>query len=398
MIYGLSHFVRSLSYESTDDAFIDGHIIRISTDVGGHVIHLHVTDNQLVHRGDLLVEIDPSSSEARVAQARAALEMAQARQRSAAISVDLTRITASGALALAEAGVVLAEADLAATRSQLLQSEAQRAATEADLEEQIAAMRAAEAEAVRAGSDFLRYQSLAQREVVSQQELDLAVATARAASAELDAARQRVVSSQAHVAVARAARQAAADVVSQAEARVSEAQARLVSAQSVPEQVGISEAQVLSAQAEVEQASAELRQAEIDLAHTRITAPRDGHVTRRLVEEGDYIQPGEALLAIVPPDVWVTANFKETQLTHMRPGQPVLVEVDAHPGVVFHAHVDSIQAGTGARFSLLPPENATGNFVKVVQRVPVKIVFDEPPDPQFILVPGMSVVPQVRIR
>ena len=186
--------------------------------------------------------------------------------------------------------------------------------------------------------------------------------------------------------------------VLEAQARVGEALGRLAATNAAPYQVAVSQSQADTASAEVAQARAAVEHAELDLAATQLYAPEAGRVTRKVVEAGAYVQIGQALLTIVPHDVWVVANFMETQLANMRPGQPVEIKVDAYPGKMFKGHVDSVQAGTGSRFSLLPPENATGNYVKVVQRVPVKIVFDVAPAPDSLLSPGMSVVPVVQVQ
>jgi membrane fusion protein (multidrug efflux system) len=264
---------------------------------------------------------------------------------------------------------------------------------------------AAEAEATRAKADVDRYQVLFAKDEISKQQLDQAVATADKASAQLDSARQRVVAANAQVNEARSAQAAAVETARQgqtqiggAEAGVSEALGRLAQANTAPQQLAVSEAQSDTAGATTEQLRAKVDQAELELSYTKIYASEAGRVTRKAVEEGALIQIGEPLLAIVPGNVWVTANFKESQIGRMIPGQTVDISVDAYPGKVFRGHVDSIQAGTGARFSLIPPENATGNYVKVVQRVPVKIVFDETPDPQHMLAPGMSVVPEVAVK
>ena len=186
--------------------------------------------------------------------------------------------------------------------------------------------------------------------------------------------------------------------VKQTQAEVGGARAKLKEAGAAPQQVAVSQAQAGTAGGDVQQSQAAVDEAELELSYAKIYAPSDGRITRKTVQEGAYVQVGEALLAIVPDDLWVTANFKETQLNDVRPGQPVEISVDAFPGKIFNAHVDSIQRGSGSRFSLLPPENASGNYVKVVQRVPVKIVFDQPPDPNYPLGPGMSVVPEVRVK
>jgi membrane fusion protein (multidrug efflux system) len=250
-------------------------------------------------------------------------------------------------------------ANLAAAHSRLEQAKAQLAVDQAKSAEERANVVATEAESTRAQADLKRYQAVESR-AVSQSQIDLAAAQARSTAAQVD--------------VARGKEQAA------------EAQA------------AFSKASIETALADVAQNEALMRQAELDLSYAQLVAPEDGRVTHRAVEAGNYVQVGQALFAIVRPDVWITANFKETQLAHMKPGQPVSVKVDAFPQKKFKAHVDSIQAGTGAQFSLLPPENAAGNYVKVVQRVPVKIVFDEIPDPTIVLPLGASVVPEVKVR
>jgi membrane fusion protein, multidrug efflux system len=229
-----------------------------------------------------------------------------------------------------------------------------------------------------------RYENLLKYGAVSHQERDNAVATTDKAAADLDAVRK--------------AQQAAADTLRQQEAQLAQERARLASAEAAPDQIAQSRAQADQLAAQIVQYEAAVQQAELDLSYTKLYAPESGRVTRKSVEPGAYVQVGQTLFSIVPDRVWVVANFKETQLRHMRPGQPATVTVDAYPDRVFHGHVDSIQAGSGARFSLLPPENATGNYVKVVQRVPVKIVIDETADPQRVLGPGMSAVPEVRVR
>jgi membrane fusion protein (multidrug efflux system) len=412
VVFGVPYYDYLMTHEWTDDAFIEGHLIPISSKVPGRILRIYVTDNQEVRKGELLAEIDPRDYVARLAQARAALQAATARQTAAQINVDVTQVTTDAAVTQAAAGVEAAKAAVqtaqmrvAAARSQLDQARSQVAVALANVEQARAQVAAAEAEATRAHSDLTRMQELHRRNQVAQQDLDHAVADAHTAKAQLDAARKKVTAAEAQVAEARAAQQVAADNLRQAEAlvaqeraRLSEALGRLAAANAAPHQVAVSRSQAALASAEVEQARAAVAQAELDLSYTKISAPEAGRVTRKVAEEGAYVQVGQALMVIVPDDVWVVANFKETQLAHIRRGQAVEITVDAYPGKVFKGHVDSIQAGTGARFSLLPPENATGNFVKVVQRVPVKIVLDDPPDPQHLLGPGMSVVPVVKLK
>jgi membrane fusion protein (multidrug efflux system) len=264
---------------------------------------------------------------------------------------------------------------------------------------------AAEAEATRASADVERYQTLFSKDEISRQRLDQAVATARTANAQLEAARGRVAAAEAQVSEARAAEATAAEnarraqtQIGGAQAQVTEAQGRVAQANTAPQQVAVSQAQAETAGASIEQLQAAVQQAELELSYTKIYAPEAGRVTNKSVEEGAIVQVGQPLMAVVPGEVWVTANFKESQLGQLKAGEPVEIYVDAYPDKVFKGHVDSIQAGTGARFSLLPPENAAGNYVKVVQRVPVKIVFDEQPDTQRMLAPGMSVEPEVKVK
>jgi membrane fusion protein (multidrug efflux system) len=395
---GMRYYAYASSRESTDDAFIEGDIVQVSPQVTGHVSQVYVADNQEVKPGDLLVAIDSRDFEARLAQARAALAAATSKEREARLTVGLTRVTSGAGQDQARAAVEAARAQVVAAHSRLAQARAQVQMALANADQARAQIAAAQAEATRTAADARRYRALYDENGVSRQQRDYAVTAAQAAAAELEAARKRAAAAEAQVAESRAAAQATADALRQAEAQLAEAQGRLAAAQTVSRQVAIRRAQAESAHAEIQQAEAGIAQAELDLSYTQISAPVAGRVTRKQVEAGDFVQAGQALMAIVPDRVWVIANFKETQLAYIRPGQPVTIRVDAYPARGFRGHVDSIQAGTGARFSLLPPENATGNYVKVVQRVPVKIVFDEPPDRQHPLGPGMSVVPEVRVR
>jgi membrane fusion protein (multidrug efflux system) len=262
---GIAFYIHSSHYESTDDAFIDAHIIPISPKVAGQVLAVHINDNQIVKTGDPLLEIDPRDYEAKVAEERGKVD-------------------------------------------------------------------AAEAEAHRAAADAKRYEKIFKQDEISEQQLDNALAAAT------------------------------------------------------------------SAQATLEKERGALQSDELDLSYTKITAPESGRITKKSVEPGAYVQVGQTLLSIVPENVWITANFKETQLTYMRPGQKVTIKIDSYPGRAFDGHVDSVQSGTGERFSVMPPENATGNYVKVVQRIPVKIMIDTPADPNFQLSPGMSVEPTVTVK
>jgi membrane fusion protein (multidrug efflux system) len=395
---GVRYYAYASSHVSTDDAFIDGNIVQLSPQVAGPVAAVHVTDNQAVRRGDLLVVIDPRNYDARLAQARAALAAAVAGHQGSRLTVGLTQGTSTAGIDQARSALEAAQAQVIAARSRLAQAQAQVDMALANAEQSRAQVVAAQADVTRTAGDAQRYEELYRESGVSRQQRDYAVTAADAAAAQLEAAGKRVAAAEAQVADSRAAAHAAADGLHQAEAQAREATAALAAAQAEGQQVAIRRSDAEQTRAQVAQAEAAVRQAELDLSYTRILAPVSGHVTEKAVAVGDYVVPGQELMAIVPNTLYVTANFKETDLAAIRPGEPVDIQVDAYPGLVLKGHVDSIQRGSGARFSLLPPENATGNYVKVVQRVPVKIVFDQPPDPSHPLGPGMSVVPFVRTR
>ncbi|HMW03262.1 MAG TPA: HlyD family secretion protein, partial [Acidobacteriota bacterium] len=261
------------------------------------------------------------------------------------------------------------------------------------------------AEATQAATDAGRYQTLFDAGDASRQRLDQALTISQTAAAQASAAKMKVAAAQAQGSEAKAQEVSAQASLQQTQSQVGGAQAQvgkalgqLTSAQAAPHQVAEQRARAEAAQAAVTNAEAAVKEAELMVSYTKIYAPEDGRITRKAIDPGTYVQVGQSLVALVSNDMWIEANFKETQLTYMRPGQAVEIEIDAYPGKVFKGHVESIQSGTGARFSLLPPENATGNYVKVVQRVPVKIVFDQAPDPQFPLGLGMSVEPEVKVR
>jgi membrane fusion protein, multidrug efflux system len=341
---------------STDDAFVDGDSVTLSPRVDGRVLRLLVTDNQRVRRGDLLLEIDPSDYQAALASARANLDAALASAAQAEANLDLTKASTEASLAEARSGVELAKAGFAQAQAQVV---------------------ASTAEAERAAADAKRYATLSKDSYASRQTLDQAQATARSTEA------RRLADSQA---------------VSVAQAKIGQAEAQFAQAETASQQIAVKQAEVQSARANVEAARAAVQTAELNLSYTRIMAPQDGSITKRQVNAGDVVQKNQNLATLVFGPPWVTANFKETQLTDMRPGQPVDISVDAYPGLPFKGHVDSMMRGTGSHFSLLPPENATGNYVKVVQRVPVKIVLDGPVDGDRVLGLGMSVVPTVNTR
>jgi membrane fusion protein, multidrug efflux system len=360
------------SYESTDDAQIDGHVNSVSARVSGHVIKLNVEDNQYVEKGTLLVEIDPADYEVAVAKARAEYADAQAQASAAGINVPITDVSTSSQVSGAQAGVSGAQAGIAAARQQFEAAKSQVAQ--------------ADANNIKAQNDLVRYKQLIDKQEISEQQYDLAVDSAQAAAATLQAARASADAYEAQI--------------KQAQSKLQQANADLRTAGNAPQTMRATRARAESAQAIANQKKAQLDQAELNLQYTRITAPVTGAVSNRTVEVGLNVQPGQEMMKIIPlgdADLWVTANFKETQLRNIKAGQSAEIAVDA-TGKKYKGHVDSVAGASGERFSLLPPENATGNYVKVVQRIPVKIVFEKNEIKQHELRPGMSVVPKVWIK
>jgi membrane fusion protein (multidrug efflux system) len=368
--------------ETTDDAQVDAHVTQIAARVGGNVLKVNVEDNRAVEAGAVLVEIDPRDYQVAVDKARAALADAEAAALAAQSNVPITTQSAHSNLTTAQGGVSQSASAIAAAQKQVEAAHARVTSAQAKLREQ-------EATAAKAARDVERFRGLLAKDEISQQQFDAATAAADSAKAATDSARAQVTEAEAGVLVAQSQ-------LAQAQTAQTQAEAALRNAQTAPEQVKQTNARAEAAAAQVKQAKATLDQAELNLQYATLKAPVAGIVSRRSVEVGQVVQAGQPLLAIIPlHDVWVTANFKETQLKDMRPGQRATVKVDAYGGQSFTGKVDSIAAATGARFSMLPPENATGNFVKVVQRVPVKIVLDAGQNADQQLRPGMSVVPTV---
>jgi membrane fusion protein, multidrug efflux system len=339
--------------ESTDDAQIDGHINPISARVTGTVLRVLHDDNEVVQAGTLLVELDPKDYQVAVDRARADLANAQANAVAANVGVPLTQTTSSSQLLAADAGVKGAQRDIESARAKLNDAQAMYAKTSADLK---------------------RMELLIAKDEISHQQYDAAVAANNSAKAQVDAATSAIAA---------------------AESRAAQSQAQAEAVRTVPEQLKVTRARAGAASAEVQRAISALAQAELNLQYTKIVAPVTGVLSKRSVEPGQTVQAGQPLFSIVNlDDIWVTANFKETQLRDMKVGQRVKIKVDAY-GREYNGVVESIGGATGARFSLLPPENATGNYVKVVQRIPVRIRFDKGQDPNHELRPGMSVEPVV---
>jgi len=393
----LLHYWRS--HVSTDDAYVTAHLAPVSARIPGTVLEVRVNDNEAVKVGDILVRLDPKDFEVALEQARAAADSAKADLENALLNVPLTDETTRSLVQQSEAAEAganeasqVATHDLEERRGQLKANEAAEAAAKS-------AVRMAEADLERARLDRDRFKELLQAQMIAQMDYDHADAALKSAQAALEVARQKVDQAHEQTLQAAAAVRSQTSTLAQSRRREQEAGAALATARSQRQQVKVRQAQVDAARSRVGQALANLQQAELNLDYTTIKSPVGGRVTKKTVEIGQVIQAGQPLLSIVDlDDVWVVANYKETALTNVRPGQRATVEVDTYPGAVFKARVDSIQAGSGAVFSLLPPENATGNFVKVVQRVPVKIVFEPGENSRHLLVPGMSVVPTIEIR
>jgi membrane fusion protein, multidrug efflux system len=358
------------SYESTDDAQVDGHVNSISARISGHVIKLNVDDNQYVQAGTVLLEIDPADYQVAYDRAKADYEDAQAAAVAAGVNVPVTDVNTTSQVSSSEADVNSARAGIQVAKQQFEAAKAQ--------------LQEAEANDVKAQNDLVRYKQLVDKQEISQQQYDQATAAAKASTATVEAAR--------------ASADAAQQQVTQAQGKLVQAEANYKYANTAPKQMEIMRARATAAIAQAQQKKADLDQAALNLQYTKIVAPVNGIVSDRTVEVGQNVAPGQELLKVINlDDVWITANFKETQLRKMKAGQRVDVEVDAN-GRTYHGKVDSVAGASGARFSLLPPENATGNYVKVVQRIPVKLVLDAGSNNDHELRPGMSVIPKVWIN
>ncbi len=365
----------SRHWEDTDDAEIDGHIYPISARVSGHVIKVNYDDGQFVHKGDVLVQMDPTDYQVAFERAKAEYDDAQASAQAAALGVPISSVGSTEQIRSADADMQNAEAGLSAAQKQV-------AAAKAQVVE-------AQANAQKLNADVERYRQLLGKREISQQQFDSATAAATGANATVEARQASLLAAEAQV--------------QQAQSRITQANAEIRNARITPKQVEATQAKAKSATSQVERYKAALDQAQLNLQYTTISAPVDGVVGRRSVQVGQNVQAGQDLMSIVPlRDIWVNANFKETQLTDMKPGQPVKIKVDTYGGRTWYGHVTSIGGATGAKYSLLPPENATGNYVKVVQRIPVRIDFDKHDSADFnkdgLLRPGMSVEPDVKVE
>jgi membrane fusion protein (multidrug efflux system) len=358
--------------EETDDAAIDGNLIQISARISGQVAKVYVNENQVVKAGDLIGELDPRDYEVAVESAQAALASAEANAAAAKVNVPITTVNTGSNLRSAGADVSGTQASVAQAQQQLQAAQARVAQAQANF--------------IKAQRDLDRYRPLVEKDVISKQQFDAAVAAAN--------------SNKAALADARATERAAGDAVRVARGREAQAQAGLKYAQTGPQQVAAQSARARQAQAQVEQAQAQLDQAKLNLSYTKIVAPVAGIITNKSVQISQYVSAGQNLLTLVSlEDLWVTANFKETQLKHMSAGEPVKISVDA-TGKTYHGRVTQIGGATGSVLSLFPPENATGNYVKVVQRIPVRIDFTDlrNEDRNHLLRPGLSVEPKVKVK
>lgn len=381
---GFLYWSYSSVRESTDDAQIDGHIYPISALIDGTLLDVLVDNNQLVQAGTVLGHIDPRFYQAALDKARGDVGEAAANEKEFRTGVPITSINTSTQLSGAEAGVTEQTAKIATAQRQVDAANVRLTTAQAKVRE-------VQANAAKAESDLARMKPLVAKEEISRQQYDAYVAASANEAAAVDSANSQVKEAEEGVRVAQA-------VLAQENAHMAEVRSRVEAASSGPQQVAAKKAQAESSAAQVQQKQAALQQAQINLEYTILRAPVTGMVSQRNMEQGQSVSRNQPLISIVPlDDLWVTANFKESQLANMHPGQPVEIEIDAY-GKTLKGHVDSIAAATGAKFSLLPPENATGNYVKVVQRVPVKIFFEKDQDPNHMLRPGLSVTPTVLVK
>lgn len=372
VVVGLLWWWHSTFYEDTDDAQVSGHLIQISARIAGHVIKVNVDENQYVNAGTDIAELDPTDFQTTVNQDQANLEAAEASYEAAQVNVPVTHVSTGS-------NITSAQSDVSSSTAQVTEAEHQLQAAQA-------AVVAADANNTKAQLDLQRYKPLVEKDVISKQQFDAAVAAADSNKADLEQAKANLEAAQAAVRVAKD--------------RVAQSQASYKNALTGPQLVAIQKARADQAAAQVQQAQAALDQAKLNLSYTQIKAPVAGIITKKSVEVGQNVSVGQNMATLVSlDDVWITANFKETQLEHMRPGQPVIITVDAYGGRRYDGKVTQIGGATGSVLSLFPPENATGNYVKVVQRVPVRIdLTDRSQNSDHLLRPGLSVEPKVRVK
>lgn len=439
LLAGIVWWIYSRQFEKTDDAFLDGNISVVTTKIGAHVYKIHVAENQFVKKGDLLIEFDAREAEASLEDKKAALQTALAKKNRATANYNLISKTSNADLNQASSGLSSSKNSYEQTRilsdsklnsiehaknrlktaeATLNEAEAQIPEAEAKLEQAKAQIPASQTRLETAETNYERSKQLfesgdiskrehevgsrelsdARAEQISRQkQADINQAQVNQLRRRVDAERSRVEEAKNVVVEAENAYRQSLSQVDIASDEVNESRAKMMGANTSTEQKAIGESEIGTADAEIAQAEASLKQAELNLSYAKIVAPQDGYVSKKSVVEGQLVQPDQTLMSISLPGMWVTANFKETQIERMKVGQPVDIYVDAYPNTTFKGKIDSFQIGTDSRFSIFPAENASGNFVKVVQRVSVKIVFEQPPDERYLLVPGMSVIPRVKV-
>jgi membrane fusion protein (multidrug efflux system) len=384
LITGLYIYNHSTTYVSTDDAYIDGHNIRISSKISGNISKVYITDNQKVKKGTLLAEIENSDYRVRYDQVESKLQAAIEKQKSADVNVGLTSVTSSANKDQANSAVGAAEASIKVAYKQISQAQSSLEQINNDIE-------STKAELELAQTDYSRYQKLYKKGVVSKQDYDRVSTTLKTINAKYKSSLEKSSAATSQLQAAYSNKDISLKMLDQANGKFK-------GANTVDKQVSMSESARKIANAEIKQLQAAVKQAKLELSYTKIYAPSDGVVTNRTVEEGAYAQIGQPLLSIVSDDRWIIANFKETQLTNIKIGQPVNIKIDTYPNRKFKGKIDSVQASTGSKSSLFPPENAVGSFVKVVQRIPVKIIFTEKIAPEYAIVPGMSAIPEVKVK
>jgi membrane fusion protein, multidrug efflux system len=385
-VWAIRYWLWSQAHEETDDAYVSGHVHPVSARISGTVETVLVDDNQHVERGQVLLRLDPRDYQVRLQQAQAALDVARRQAASAGTAVEFSSQSAAAKATEADGGVRSAQAAISA-------AEAAVAEAAAGIPRAKAALSEAEANRRRAELDYQRYSDLVAKDQVSRQQFDHARAALDAAIAARNAAAEAIRQAEARSVQAR-------ESVGRTRAELVQAQGKALSARAAGTETDVHRRQHEAAVAAMEQAEAALEDAELQLTYTEVRSPVAGRVGKKGVEAGQRLQPGQPLLAIVEDDLWVVANYKETQLTRMKPGQQVEVTIDSFPERTFRGHVDSMSPGTGAQFALLPPDNATGNFTKIVQRVPVKILLDRESTRGYerFIVPGMSVTAVTAVR
>ncbi len=440
LIVGVSWWIYARQFEKTDDAFIEGNISLVSPKIGSHVEKIHVGENQFVKKGALLIELDSREAEAKLEQARAMLQTATARKARATANYELARKTTRADLTQANSSLSSAQQTVEQTRlasdaklnsveqaknqaktaeANLQQVQSQIPAAEAGVEQAKAQIPAAQTKFDNAQTEYKRSEQLVASGDLSRQDLerdnrelsdaranlisvqkqaDIAGGQLNSLIRQIEVEKSRVNEAKNGITAAENNYRQSLSQINIAASQADESKGKLLGADVLPEQMAINQSEIQTVESEVVQAQAAVSQAELELSYTKIYAPQDGYVSQKSVVEGQLVQPDQAVMSISLPGFWVVANFKETQIERMKIGQPVDIYVDAYPNATFRGKIESFQVGTGSRFSVLPAENASGNFVKVVQRIPVKIVFDELPDEKILLAPGMSVVPKVRVR